>query len=363
LLLVGALLATSSCALMRGVFLGHPDHKDIHRFPSHTIVAGNQCFRFHEGEHGLTGELMVTDWSSGRPYFATLDALNRSRPVRSMLIVRNDTLLYQFYGEHTSAQDLAPSYSVAKSFTSALVGIAISEGHITDVHEKVVDHIPELKHIPGAEQLEIEHLLNMTSGIRMKLKTDMILYYGNDVISALQHVEFAHPPGTFQEYLNLNVQLLGIILHRATGLRPSKYLEQKIWQPMQACSDALWSTDRNGEDRTFCCIGATALDYAKFGRLYLREGNWNGVQLVPREWVERSIARDTANGSSYTYNYLWHIGEKCYGDYMADGMYKQHIYVHPDKHIIIVLLCDRDNALAAERVRWRHVFRQIVDQL
>ena len=85
--------------------------------------------------------------------------------------------------------------------------------------------------------------------------------------------------------------------------------------------------------------------------------------MVPAEWVERSVSRDTTNGSSFGYNYNWHIGEKAYGDYMADGMYKQHIYVHPEKNIIIVLLCNKDNPLRAERVRWRHVFRQVVDQL
>jgi CubicO group peptidase (beta-lactamase class C family) len=75
------------------------------------------------------------------------------------------------------------------------------------------------------------------------------------------------------------------------------------------------------------------------------------------------VARDTTEGSSFGYNYGWHIGEAEYGDFMADGMYKQHVYVHPGKNIIIVLLCDRENALKAERTQWRNVFKQVVDQL
>jgi len=348
---------------MRGVFLGYPDKKDLNRFPSSEIVAGEACFQFQTDVNGIVQNLKVTDWSSGNPYFVTLDALNESRPIRSMLIIRNDTLLYDFYGEKTSAADVNASYSVAKSFTSAMIGIAIEEGKIKSVNDKVVDYIPELKGIPMSEKLEVEHLLNMTSGFKNKLVIDAELYYGNDVTRTLKHVEFEHEPGTYQEYINLDVQLLGMILHRATGKKPSEYLSDKIWKPINMCSDAMWTTDKNGEDKTFCCMGATALDYAKFGRLYLNNGNWNGEQIVPEKWVEKSVSRDTTGGSGFGYNYNWHIGEKAYGDYMADGMYKQHIYVHPEKNIVIVLMANRDDKVIAERVRWRHVFRQIVDQL
>lgn len=356
-------MSFSGCALMRGVFLGFPDHNDIHRFPSSVIEAGDDCFEFHQDVDGICRNMRVTDWSSGSPYFVKLEQLASTRPVRSFLIIRNDTLLYEFYGQKTTETDVNPSYSVAKSFTSALIGIAIQEGHLKSVHDKVVDYIPELKDVEDAEMLEVEHLLNMTSGIKLKLKTDAEIYYGNDVTKALKSVEFTHLPGTYQEYINLNVQILGLIIHRATRKTPSEYLSEKIWKPLGMCSDALWTQDKKGEDKTFCCMGATALDYAKFGRLFLHQGNWNGTQIVPEEWVKRSVARDTANGSSFDYNYLWHIGEKAYGDYMADGMYKQHIYVHPEKNIVIVLMCNKDNALKADRVRWRHVFRQIVDQL
>ncbi len=348
---------------MRGIFLGFPDHNDIHRFPSSTIAAGTDCFEFEDDTRAAVLNMKVTDWSSGSPYFVTLNELNESRPVRSMLIIRNDTLLYEYYGQKTSATDVNASYSVAKSFTSALVGIAINEGKIKSVNDKVIEYIPELKGIPMSETLEIEHLLNMTSGIKLKLMTDAQLYYGNDVTKVLKGVEFVHEPSTYQEYINLDVQLLGLILHRATGKKPSEYLSEKIWKPINMCSDAIWTTDKKGEDKTFCCMGATALDYAKFGRLFLHKGSWNGNQIVPADWVEKSVSRDTTNGSSFGYNYNWHIGEKAYGDYMADGMYKQHIYVHPKKKIIIVLMANKDDKVAAERVRWRHVFRQIVDQL
>lgn len=348
---------------MRGIFWGYPDAKDIQRLPYNPIEAGDGCFQFHSDVSGIGKQIRVNDWSTRSPYFVTLDQLNMSRPVRSMIIIRNDTLLYDFYGQKTDSDDLNPSYSIAKSFTSALVGIAIEDGHIKSVRQKVIDFIPEMKDVPMADQLQVEHLLNMTSGFKLKLSMDAKIYYGNDVSNAIKAIEFVRTPGTYQEYINMNVQLLGLVLHRATGKKPSEYLSDKIWKPINACSDALWTSDRKGEDKTFCCMGATALDYAKFGRLFLNNGNWNGKQLVPAEWVARSVSRDTANGSSFGYNYLWHIGEKEYGDFMADGMYKQNIYVNPEKNIVIVLMCNRDQKLKAESVRWRNVFRQIVDQL
>lgn len=343
---------------MRGLTYGQPDHKDIHRFPSSTISKSEECFEFAENLE-VGKRLKVSDWSNGTPLFVTLDKLSQTRPVRSFVVIQRDTILYQFHGLGTEESDVHPSYSMAKSYTSALIGIAIDEGKIGSVDELVSKYIPEVE----SEQLKIEHLLNMTSGIKHNPMIDAKLYYGNDVTSTLKFVEFAFEPGTKQEYLNINVQLLGLILHRTTGMKPADYLTEKIWQPIQSCDDAIWTEDRKGQNLTFCCMGATALDYAKFGRLYMQGGKWNDRQVVPEDWVKHSIRRDTTEGSGFGYNYLWHIGEGAYGDYMADGMYKQHVYVHPEKELIIVLTCNRDNKLASERVRWRHVFRQIVDQL
>ena len=108
---------------------------------------------------------------------------------------------------------------------------------------------------------------------------------------------------------------------------------------------------------------ATTLDYAKFGRLFLNRGMWNGNHIVSENWFDDCIKRDTTEGSSWNYNHSWHIGLKEYGDFMAIGLYKQHIYVNPKKNLIIVALNDRENKLIAERLNWWYIFRQIADQL
>ena len=143
----------------------------------------------------------------------------------------------------------------------------------------------------------------------------------------------------------------------------SELTHQKIWTPIGMCHEGLWSIDKYEIEKSFCCLSATALDYAKFGRLYLNKGLWNNERVFSESWYEQSIKRDTSDGSSHNYNYSWHLGLKEYGDFMAIGLYKQHIYICPKKNLIIVLLNDREKPILAERINWWFVFRQIGDQL
>lgn len=348
---------------LRSFFLGWPDDKDLTRSAYHEIKKGDDCFQFYRLPEGEYVEIKVNDWTTDVPVFKTIEGLAQDRKVRSLLVIRNDTLLKEYYGKGFSSDDLNPSYSLAKTFTSALVGVAIEEEKIKSEKELVVKYIPEIAIYPESEQLTIEHLLNHTSGIKYTFSSDARLYYGNNVFKEFKKLEFEARPGTKQYYLNVNIQLLGIVLHRATGVSPSKYMEEKLWKPIQMCNDGVWSTDKNDEEKAFCCMGATALDYAKFGRLFLNKGVWNGKQVISEEWYDKSIERDTTEGSSYNYNYCWHIGLKEYGDYMAIGMYKQHIYINPKKNLLIVVLNDKEKLLEAERVNWWNVFRQIADQL
>lgn len=336
----------------------------MYRFESNLIEAGNDCFQFYKSENLSNQLLKISDWSKDIPFFIPLDSVAQTHNTRSMLIIQNDTIKYEYYKENLDENDLHSSYSIAKSFTSTLIGIAIDDGFILNEQELVNKYIPELTNLPNADKLTIEHLLNHTSGIEYNFAVDATIYYGDNIMQSLKRIKFETIPGTKQHYLNINVQLLGLILKRAVGISPSKYLEQKIWKPLGMCSNAIWSVDKKNQlEKTYCCLGATALDYAKFGRLYLNKGMWNGEKIFSSDWYNRSIRRDTLNGSSYNYNYCWHIGLKEYGDFMANGLYKQHIYMNPNKNLIIVLLNDKEKALKAERVNWWFVFRQISDQL
>ena len=118
----------------------------------------------------------------------------------------------------------------------------------------------------------------------------------------------------------------------------------------------LWSIDHqgNGLEKTFCCISARARDYAKFGRLYLNHGNWNGRQIVTRNWVEQSTQVDTAEGSAWDYQYQWWLVSRDNGDYMAAGHLGQYVYVNPPRQLVIVRLGRSSGGLNS--ANWRELF-------
>lgn len=354
----------SACFPIKSIFLAAPDAKDSRRFAYNRVEADSiECFEY-KGPFETNNVLKVNDWTSDIPYFVDLDALFESHATRGFILIQNDTILYEYYGSGFNEKSTHPSYSMAKSFVATLCGIAIDEGKLKSVQDLVVDYIPEIREYPKAATLTIKHLLNHSSGIAADLLLDALLYYGDNITPYLKRLHFDHNPGQRQHYLNVNTQLLSLVIERATSVKISEFLEQKIWQKIGSCQPAFWSTDRhNKTDKAFCCLSATLRDYAKLGRLYLGQGQWGHQQVFSKHWYYQSICRDTTEGSSYNYNYSWHLGLKEYGDFMAIGLYKQHIYINPSKNCVMVLLNNKEDKLQAERVNWWYVFRQISDQL
>ncbi len=352
----------SSCFPMRALFLAVPDEKDALRDNANQFLAPTTPFQFKKSTKDWGQEIKVNDWTKRIPFFRSIKELIADYPNNAFLIIKNDTILFETYDQ--SATTPNTSFSVAKSFISALIGIAIQEKLIGSEKDLVSKYIPEIASTQYANELTIEHLLNQTSGIKFDWKMDANIYYGKDILKSLGKIEFAHRPGTTQHYLNITTQLLGIILTRVSNKTVSAYLQEKIWQPLGMESNGFWNTDKKNKlERSFCCMNGSARDFAKFGRLYLNNGNWNGHQIVPIEWVEKSIARNANAGSSHGYNYSWHIGLKEYEDFMAEGLYAQYIYVSKKKNIIIVSQNDRQKPIKEHRLKWKYIFRQIVDQL
>lgn len=360
-----ASLVLQNCTIPRAMVRAYPDSKDARKFKSRPIHSGNQPFQFQEvADPAILGkQLKVDDGAFAESHFSLLRNVLVDQKTTAFLIVQNDSLIYEEYFLDHDSSSLLTSYSIAKSFLSALVGIAVSEGKL-NLEAAVTDFIPELNGRADFAQLKVRHLLNHTSGLQPALLNDARVYYGTNCKKAYKRLKVAHPPGTVQHYQNVNSQLLGSVLTRATGQSCSEYLQEKLWIPMGMESDAFWSLDRkDGVEKSYCCINARARDFAKFGRLYLNGGNWEGQQLVPEDWVNQSIRRDTTQGSSWGYNQSWHIGLKEYGDFMADGLYKQYIYVYPRKNLVIVRMGNRNKLLQAERANWRKMLRQVADQL
>jgi CubicO group peptidase (beta-lactamase class C family) len=359
------LLFIASCKIpVRSVYKLHPGNKDYHQFENKTIKKGENSFSFIETDTATRPTFYINDETTGVDLFNTLDQSLEGHNNTAFIVIQNDSIIYERYTEGYDTLSFHPSYSVAKSFTSALLGIAIDEEFIKDENELAVSFISELEEHPEAATLTLKHLLNHTSGLKVKLNVDANLYYGNDIWKGIKQIEFQNQPGERQYYCNVNTQLLGIVIERATKTPNYTYLQEKIWKPLGMESDALWSVDKkNNITKSYCCLMATARDFAKLGRLYLNMGNWNGEQIVSEEWVKKSTARDNSDGSSYGYNYAWQIGLKEYGDYRAAGLYEQYIYVYPRKNLVIASFNDREKKLKYKSLGWIDLFRQIGDQV
>jgi CubicO group peptidase (beta-lactamase class C family) len=198
----------------------------------------------------------------------------------------------------------------------------------------------------GFDRVTIRHLLQMTAGLKFNesyttpFSGAPSFYYGRHLRKRTLNLRLKQEPGKSYEYTSGTTQLLGLVLERALkGKTITAYLQEKIWTPMQTEYPASWSIDqkKDGLEKTFCCINATAVDYAKFGRLYGHQGTWNGKQVVPASWVKESTRPDTTDGAVRYYKYQWWIPSP-QGDFCAQGHLGQYIYVYPKKDIVIVRL-------------------------
>jgi len=333
---------------------GDSDVYDYQKFPERTLETSASPFEFSlalDEEHVRTQFELVTDIDD-------FDSFLAKKRTQAFIVIRNDAIIYEQYFNGANRDTIVTSFSTAKSFTSTLIGIAISEGYIHSVNDPITDYLPELaERDPTFGNITIRDLLLMSSGIRYKefpfINGDdaKTYYYPNLRQLALEDTIITGSPGETFHYNNYHPLLLGMIIERATGTTVAGYLQEKIWKPIGMEYPGSWSLDESGFEKMESGINARAIDFAKFGRLFLHNGNWNGVQVVPVEWVAEATQADTSvdyasyyphdfifkNGQGY-YKYMWwgiQRDEQNY-DFMALGNHGQFIYISPQKNLIIL---------------------------
>lgn len=326
----------TSCQLGRYVFYNFADIKDHKKFQSRPLSAANSPFNFQVTNNGKFPKEL-----NNIPF----DKYLEDNKTVAFLIIKNDTIQYEKYFEGYDRESIVPSFSMAKSVTSILIGCAIDERLIKSVDEPIINYIPELSK-NGFNKVTIKHLLQMTSGIKFNesyvnpFGDAASFYYGLNLRKEIEKMKLKTEPGKQFEYVSGNTQLLGLVLERSLKNKTiTQYLQEKIWTPLEMEYDASWSIDRksNGLEKTFCCLNARARDFAKIGRLYKNKGNWNGKQIVSQKWVEESTKLDTSEGSAKFYQYQWWLPTPN-EDFMAEGILGQFLYVNPKKDLIIVRL-------------------------
>lgn len=272
----------------------------------------------------------------------------------ALLVIKDDAVIFEEYYRGNTRDTKWISWSMAKSFVSALVGIAVADGRITSIEEPVTKYVPELVG-SGYDGVRIKDILQMSSGVRWNEdysdwnadinRFGRTLAFGGSFDEFCATLVRELEPGTYNRYVSMDTQVLGMLLVRATGQPLSAYLEQKIWQRIGMESDAYWIGDRTGMELALGGLNVTARDYAKFGRLYLHEGQWEGEEIVPAAWVRASVVPDAPHlqpgeneQSDWVmgYGYQWWIPENPDGEFMAIGVYQQFIYIYPRERLIIV---------------------------
>lgn len=357
ILIISSLFFFSACQIGRFVFYNFADIKDHKKFPARALKAPAQKFNFNVA---LQNKSPKTITSKNKKDIKFDDYIEGHKTV-AFMIIQNDSIYYEKYFKGYNEASIVPSFSMAKSVTSMLIGCAIDDGLIKSVDEPIINYLPQLQK-NGLDKVTIKHLLQMTSGINFNesyinpFGHAASFYYGKKLRKSVNKLKLKDEPGTKFNYISGNTQVLGMVLEKAlNGKTITDYLQEKIWQPLGMEYDASWSIDKknDGMEKTFCCINARAKDYAKLGRLYLNNGNWNGKQIVSSNWVKESTKIDTANGSAAFYQYQWWILGKD-GDYMAQGILGQFIYVNPAKHLIMVRLGKNTG-----KIQWWQFFQMI----
>jgi CubicO group peptidase (beta-lactamase class C family) len=285
----------------------------------------------------------------------TVDHYLARNPTTGLLIARGDTILIERYQYDRTDRHRFISWSMAKTVTAMLIGVAIADGRIGSVDDLAAAYVPRLD---GTEygNTSIRHLLQMSSGVRFREE-----YSGRDDVATLSELTFrlqgrggvdavlpfntrTAPAGTRFSYASVETQVLGLVLRAAVGRPVAEYMHEKIGEPIGAEGDATWLVDKAGQEATYCCLNAALRDYARLGLLLANEGNWRGRQIIPAAWVRDATTvrgdqphlRPGTARPSFGYGYQTWIfpGER--RQFAFRGVRGQAIFVDPQSRLVFV---------------------------
>ncbi len=272
-----------------------------------------------------------------------------ARAITGLVVLKEGQLVHESYYLGTADTDLRISWSVAKSFLSALMGIVLEEGAIESIDGQVTKYAPEL--VGSAyEGATIRNVLNMASGVHFNEdyldfnsdinKMGRVLALGGSMDEfAAGIAERDRAPGEAWQYVSIDTHVLGMVIRGATGRSIKDLLVEKLLVPLGLEADPYYLTDGHGVAFVLGGLNLRTRDYARMGQLYLQYGVWNGAQLVPSDWVLASTENSAPNrpeGVGYGFQW-WLPADGDEGEYFARGVYGQYIYVNPAKGVVIAL--------------------------
>lgn len=298
---------------------------------SHIIESGDDVYPMPKGAPITLG----TD----------VDAYMKAQRTAGLVIVQDGKIRMEKYGLGFTGDGKWTSFSVAKSFTSTLVGAAIKDGYIKSIEDKVSTYIPDLKG-SAYDDVTIRQLLTMTSGVKWNEdyadpKSDVALFNqhkakdGMDVtVSYMRTLPREAPAGTKWVYKTGETNLIGVLVSSATKKNLSEYLSEKVWVPFGMEQDGSWLLGSTGHEISGCCIQASTRDYARFGLFMLGGAQVKGVSILPDDWIAPATSKQTGIGvPGKGYGYQWWTYDD--GSYAAQGIFGQGIFIDPKRKLVI----------------------------
>lgn len=305
-------------------------------YPSHPVATGSTVFQLEKGNS------LTPKWEDN----TTLESYISDNHVGGVLVLQNDKILLEAYGDHATEETVWTSFSVAKSVASMLLGAALKDGAIESMEDLLEKYIPELRD-EAYGKVTVRQLLTMTSGIDWNEdyadeNSDVAQMYQAECVGDEAHIltymkslPAKYEPGKRWNYSTGETDLLGILIQKATGKNLAEYLSEKIWQPWGMEAQAYWLADEcSAMSIGGSGISATLRDYGRIGSLMLHGGKQGEASLLADEWTADATSLLIKTGEDNSgYGYLWWLDS--HGNYMAIGIFGQMIYINPDKNLVI----------------------------
>lgn len=346
-------------------------------FASRTVGAGDDVWELAVEPVSFDGDFTI----AGKT-LSFEDALEATS-TNALVVVKGGKIVHESYRNGSDAGTRFLTFSVAKSYVSTLIGLAVADGAIRSLDDKVTDYLPQMKGT-GYDGPTIRDLLRMRSGVdwlevyQFGSETQLTKVHDNSLVAyryrwcdyaANESKPGPNAPGAVFNYATLDTSVLGCILEAAVGKTGTEYMSEKLWKPAGMENDAYWIMDGPesvGREFFGAGLNATARDHARFGLMFLNGGKANGKQVLSEEWVREATVPDegyepTAAGEPLGYQYQWWTvaGSDAYS---AIGLHHQFIYVDPANDLVIVKASHTAEPVGRDEENFE-LFRQITERL
>jgi len=260
----------------------------------------------------------------------------------SAVLIKDGYIIKEQYAEGFNENSYGTSWSTAKSFYAALVGISLDKGEIDSLDDPVAKYVPQYNE-GKKKDITIRQILNMTSGLEFPSHEHEMMFFESDHLAYSYEVGVEDEPGKVFQYNNVNSMLMGEILKGATGKTAKQLIEERLFSKIGLKNYTAWE-DEAGNTLTYCCLDMSARDYSRFGILFSRDGNWNGEQVISKNYVDESLklywgstpSMGWMHSDTRGYSLQWWISK--YDDeakiYNTSGKFGQFVFIDKERDVI-----------------------------